>query len=81
MKFNAQVRDDLIRFDEFSENFRKGGGHFRSEKLCCTFSVKGKRYGHRFPGQNATLFSENSVGLGGQRPFGSFLKIHRIWYR
>ena len=32
-----------------SMNFRKtsewGGGHFRSEKLCCAFSVKGKHYG------------------------------------
>ena len=36
-----------------SMNFRKtpewGWGHFRSKKLCCAFSVKGKRYGHRFP--------------------------------
>ena len=28
------------KFDEFSENFRMGGGHFQSEKLCCAFSVK-----------------------------------------
>ena len=43
-----------------SMNFRKtsewGGGHFRSEKLCCAFSVKGKRYGHRFPGQKRNIF-------------------------
>ena len=43
MKFNAQVRDDLIRFDEFSENFRKGGGFISGPKnFVALFSLKEK---------------------------------------
>ena len=43
MKFNAQVRDDLIRFDEFSENFRKGGGVTSDPKnFVVLFSLKEK---------------------------------------
>ena len=51
-----------------SMNFRKtserGGGHFRSEKLCCAFSVKGKRYGHRFPGQKRNIFFRKIIEFG-----------------
>ena len=47
-----------------SMNFRKtsewGGGHFRSEKLCCAFSVKGKHYGHRFPWQKRNTSLQHS---------------------
>ena len=43
MKFNAQVRDDLIRFDEFSENFRKVGGVTSDPKnFVVLFSLKEK---------------------------------------
>ena len=41
-----------------------GGGHFRSEKLCCAFSIKGKRYGHQFPGQKRNIFFPK-IGWGG----------------
>ena len=43
-------------------NFRKT---FRSEKLCCAFSVKGKRYGHRLPGQKRNIFFPK-IGGGGE---------------
>ena len=64
-------------------NFRKtsegGGGVISDPKnYVALFSVKEKRNGHRFPGKSATLFSENRLG---QKPFGSFPKIQRIWSR
>ena len=48
-------------------NFRKTseggrGGSFPIQKISLRFFGKGKRYGHRFPGKSATLFSENRVG-------------------
>ena len=58
------------KFDEFSENFRRGGGgHFRSEKCCCAFSVKKK----------GGVAAPRKIPL--QKVQHRFPKIHRIWSR
>ena len=58
-----------------------GGGHFRSEKFRCAFSVK-KRGGVAAPRKISLQKAQHcfpKIGWGGQRPFGRFPKIHRIW--
>ena len=51
-------------------NFRKkGGGHANPNEFRCKFLGLPKQAQHSFP----------KIGWGGQRPFGSFPKIHRIW--
>ena len=90
------------KINEFSENFRMGGGSFPIRKISLRFFRKfwggknnefsekggGSRQSEWIslqifgpPEKSATLFSENRVGGGAQRPFGSFPKIHQIWYR
>ena len=42
------------------------------------FSVKGKRYGHRFPGQKRNIFSENRGGVRGRlEVFRKFIEYGR----
>ena len=55
------------RNDEFSE--KGGGGHAIPNELRCKFSGLPKKAQHSFP----------KIGWGGQRPFGSFPKIHPKW--
>ena len=76
--------------DEFSEKFQRGvvglggGGHFQSKNLCCkiwTFkqgylTMKLIQSNSQFK-KIATQLSENEGG--GQRPFGTFPKIHPFW--
>ena len=61
--------------DKFSEKgglkrwiFRKGGGSLQSEKFRCRFCTPEKKAQHSFPKRG-----------GGQRPCGSFQKIHPKW--
>ena len=73
--------------DEFLEKFQKGGGHFQSKKNCCKiFSIRDANLGGLFRSKNfrrtkSQHFSQKRGGGGGQRPFGTFPKIHRYWYR
>ena len=65
-------------------NFRKsskggGGGSFSIQKFYVADICHYRRYfGHEVQKKIATLLSENERG-GGQRPSGTFPKIHPFW--
>ena len=63
---------------EFSEKFQGGRGHFESKNLRCRFwTFKQSLLNILFRKSN----SEFPKMRGGQRPFGTFPKIHPFWYR
>ena len=56
----------------------KGGGHANPNEFRCKFLGLPKKAQHSFP---KIGWVGGVGGGGGQRPFGSFPKIHRIWSR
>ena len=71
-------KDGISKSDEFLEKFQKGGGSFPIQKFmlqifaiinASSVMYSGKKAQHDFPKMRG----------GGQRPFGTFPKIHPFW--
>ena len=58
-----------------------GGGSFPIRKIMLRFFGKGKALRAPISRTKAQHFFPKIGWGGGQRPFGSFPKIHQIWYR
>ena len=77
--FNKLGKDGISKSDEFLEKFQKGGGgSFPIQKFmlqifaiinASSVMYSGKKAQHDFPKMRG----------GGQRPFGTFTKIHPFW--
>ena len=76
--------DDGTKMDEFSEKFQWGRGeegHFQSKnKFVADFEPLNRFFSDVFRKDLQHDFPKMWV-VGGQRPFGTFLKIHSFWYR
>ena len=65
--------------DEFPGKHPKGGGHFQSKSLHCRFWTFKRGFLSRKLKKNCNMIFRK-WGRG-QRPFGTFLKIHPFWRR
>ena len=66
---------DNSKTDEFSEMFRRGGGSFNPKIYIADFCHYRRYFGHEFRKNLHFL----KMWWGGQRPFGTFPKIHPFW--
>ena len=57
----------------------KEGVIFNPKIYVADFCHYRRYFGHEFQKKIATQLSENEGGAGGQRPFGTFPKIHPFW--